>query len=295
MRFTQPAPVARGDLIAVVAPASPIDKNRFEPGLSWLRDRYRLRMETTVADQHGYLAGEDARRRDELASAMTDPEVKAVFTARGGYGSMRFVDQLPWDAFAEAPKWIVGFSDITAFHVQATACRIASVHGPMVCQFGAMSAGAKTALQTLLEASEKSFRFSKLQTMVAGNAEGVLVGGNLSLLHAMAAAGRLDLPQGCILAIEDTGEHPYRIDRMLTSLRLGGHLARAAGIVLGEWTDCAPDADGVTALQAIASCVGGLGVPVYSGATFGHGDVNTPFVLGMDVTLGNGELVTAPA
>lgn len=293
MPFAQPAPLARGDLIAVVAPSSGVDKNRFDAGVAWLRGRYRIRMSNNVMEAQGYLAGADARRQAELASAMTDPEVKAIFCARGGYGAMRIVDGLPWDAFASSPKWIVGFSDITTFHVEATARRIASLHAPVVTQIGGMSDEARTNLGTWLEAPEKPVHFSNLQAMVPGSASGMLVGGNLSLLEAMAAGGCLSLPQGCILAMEDTNERPYRIDRMLTSLRLGGHLAKAAGIVLGEWTDCNADSDGVTVLDAIGSCVRGLGVPIYSGATFGHGAVNTPFMIGSDVTLGDGQLVSS--
>ncbi|WP_394822240.1 LD-carboxypeptidase [Pendulispora albinea] len=291
MGFTFPVSPARGDLIAVVAPATGVDRKRFEPGLAWLCEHYRIRMLPSIFDENGYLAGSDARRRDELASAMIDPDVRAIFPARAGYGSMRIIDQLPWDEFEKDPKWIVGFSDITVLHVEATARRIASLHGPVVTTLSSMSAHARGGFRELLEGRERHLCFPHLEPITPGTAEGVLVGGNLSLLVVMAAGGRLNLPEGCILALEDTTEHPYRVDRMLTSLRLGGHLARAAGIVLGDWVNCQPDGDGVTVMETLASCLSDLRVPVYAGATFGHGAMNTPFVLGGDVVLGDGQLV----
>jgi len=292
MSFTRPAAVARGDLIAVAAPASGFDRAEFERGLAWLGERYRIRPAPSIFERRGYLAGDDARRRDELASIMTDPDVKAILMARGGYGVMRIVDQLPWDEFAARPKWIVGFSDITALHVEATRRAIASLHGPHVTALGRMAEPARSDFQRALESADLALRFSNLHPVAGGNATGTLVGGNLALLEAMAAAGRLELPAGCILALEDVTEPPYRIDRMLTSLRLGGHLARASGVVLGDFVDCPAGPDGVTAADALHTCLGGMGIPVYGGAPFGHGSINTPFVLGLDVSLRDGELVS---
>ncbi len=113
-----------------------------------------------------------------------------------------------------------------------------------------------------------------------GEARGVVVGGNLSLLHAMAAAGRLLVPRGAVLALEDINEAPYRIDRMLTSLRLGGHLARASAIVLGAFTRCTTAADGRSVDEVLAERTIGLGLPVLAGAPFGHEAHNEAFVLG---------------
>ncbi|WP_394828734.1 LD-carboxypeptidase [Pendulispora albinea] len=292
MRFTLPAPVLRGDLIAVAAPSSGFDPAEFERGYQWLAERYRIRSSPTIFARRGYLAGDDARRRDELGAALADPEVKAIIMARGGYGAMRIVDGLPWDAFAAHPKWLVGFSDITTFHVEAMKRGIASLHAPHVTALGRMDGDALGAYEAALAHPGKELRFASLQARVPGDASGVLVGGNLALLQALAASGRLALPSGCILALEDVTEAPYRIDRLLTSLRLGGHLARAAGIVLGEFVDCPTGPDGVTPMDAIENCVRDLGVPVYAGAPFGHGAINTPFVLGVRAVLRAGELVT---
>jgi muramoyltetrapeptide carboxypeptidase len=119
-----------------------------------------------------------------------------------------------------------------------------------------------------------------LEVIRAGRAEGPIVGGNLALVEAMAAAGRWAPPAGCILALEDVTERPYRLDRMLTSLRLGGHLSRVAGIVLGDFARCDPGPDGVTAAEVLAERTRMLGVPVVAAAPFGHGTKNDAFVLG---------------
>lgn len=213
---------------------------------------------------------------------MLAPEVRAIFCARGGYGIMRIVDRLPWHEFARSPKWLVGFSDVTALHVEATARRIQSLHGPNVTGLGTRIAPlVRHEVLTLLSRTASPRTFSGLRELHTGApTEGPVAGGNIALLAAMAGAGRLSLPRRAVLFLEDVTERPYRIDRMLTTLRLGGHLADVAAIVFGELVSCEPGADGVTAEQVLRECTAGLGVPVLANAPFGHGDVNRPLVLG---------------
>jgi muramoyltetrapeptide carboxypeptidase len=289
MFLTRPPMLRRGDLVAVVAPASPFDALEFWRGMAWLRGRYRIRMRSDILAREAYLAGSDDRRTAELSAAMVDPAVKAIVMARGGYGITRIVDRLPWEAFAEAPKWLVGFSDVTALHLEAQQRGVASIHGPHVTGLAHASPWIRYRLLRALESAEE-LSWSGLRALVAGDAEGVLVGGNVALVEATAAAGRLSLPRGCVLALEDVTERPYRVDRMLTSLRLGGHLARAGAIVFGDFTQCDPGWDGRTIDQVLLERTSDLGIPVYAGAPFGHGQVNTPFVLGARVRLQAGTL-----
>jgi muramoyltetrapeptide carboxypeptidase len=275
-----PPALKPGDRVAVVAPSSPFPREQLWPGLAWLRHRYRLTASAGILARDGYLAGEDARRQSELARAMRDPDVRAIVAARGGYGAMRVLGGLPWDDFARAPKWIVGFSDITALHACAWRAGVASVHAPNVTGLGAATPASRLAWLDAVERPETKVTWGDLRVLAPGRAEGPLVGGNLALLEAMASARLLELPRGCILAIEDVTERPYRLDRMLTSLRLGGHLDRVAGVVLGEFSQCDPGPDGRTAEEAITGCLLALGVPIVAGAPFGHGSVNHAFVLG---------------
>lgn len=279
--FSAPPPLRHGDTIAIVAPASPFPDAHFLPGLAWLQQRFTLRVRGDVRARRGYLAGDDERRAEELTRAMLDPDVRAIFCARGGYGSMRIVERLPWQAFANAPRWLVGFSDVTALHVEATARGVMSLHGPNVTGLGTrISPLVRHEVLTLLAGHAPPRTFAGLLPLHGGAAEGPVAGGNLALVAAMAGAGRLVLPRGAVLFLEDVTEKPYRIDRMLTTLRLGGHLADVSAIVFGELVSCDPGADGVTAEEVLRDCTAGLGVPVLARAPFGHGETNRPLVLG---------------
>ena len=289
MTFVQllpPPSLKPGSVVAIVAPASPFARDELFRGLAWLQTRYRLRLTSRILARSGYLAGDDTQRAAELAGAMTDPSVEAIVCARGGYGAMRLLDALPWEAFAARPRWIAGFSDITALHLEATRRGVCSMHAMNVTGLGrTISASERLSLIDALE-GRAAASWRDLAIVHAGPAaRGVLVGGNLALVEAMAAAGRLIVPAGAIVVLEDVTERPYRIDRMLTSLRLGGHLARAAAIVFGGFTQCEPGADGVTAEHVLREGTADLGIAVVSGAPFGHGSPNRAFVLGAPATL----------
>ena len=276
-----PPPLAPGDTVVVVAPSSPLPVSQLWPGLAWLRMRYRVRMSAGALSRDGFLAGSDARRRDEIFRAMADPDVRAIVAARGGYGAMRIVDELPWDDLVRHPKWIVGFSDITALHAMAWRAGVASVHGPNVTGLGPdVSPAIRAAWISSLEQPAARRAWEGLKVLRAGEAEGVVVGGNLALIHAMAAAGRLVVPDGAVMVLEDIAESPYRVDRMLTSLRLGGHLARASAIVFGAFERCVPGPDGRVVDEVIRERTGALGIPVLTRAPFGHRIHNEAFVLG---------------
>lgn len=287
-----PPPLAAGDVVAVVAPSSPFPRDELWKGLAWLRLRYRLRVHAGMLERDAYLAGSDRRRAEEFRLALVDPEVKAVVCARGGYGAMRVLDAMPWEDFAVRPRWIVGFSDVTALHAAAWARGIASVHGPNVTGLGRDATPAMRARWIgCVEHPRSQGRWDGLHVVHPGQARGVVVGGNLSLVHAMAAAGRLVVPDGAIVVLEDVTEAPYRVDRMLTSLMLGGHLARASAIVFGGFDRCNPGADGRTVEEVLAERTTELRIPVLAGAPFGHGLRNEAFVLGADARVEGASLV----
>lgn len=280
-----PDPVRPGDRVAVVAASSPFDADVVREGIAFLRTRYEVTHAPTLFERAGYLAGTDERRRAELQGAIADPSVRAIVAARGGYGASRFVHDLDWTPFAASPKWIAGFSDVTAIHVELARRGFASIHGPHVANVGRDGAAARLELVDALESPGAHRRFDDLEVVTAGVARGVLTGGNLSLLHASAAAGRLRFASGAIVFIEDIGEKPFRVDRMLTTLRLGGHFAEASAIVAGEFTSCEPNVDGVTIADVIRDCLGGLGIPVATGMPCGHGERNAALILGASAAI----------
>lgn len=274
-----PPPLRPGDRVAVVAPSSGFDVPRFSAGLAFLRARYEVLVREDVLARHGFLAGDDARRAAELRDALAADGVCAIVAARGGYGATRLVADLDFSALARAPRWIVGFSDVTALHVEAAAVGVRSVHGPMVCSLGDGDERARAAWVAALEGAPLP-PWGELAVLVPGVAEGPAFGGNLALLEACAAAGRLRPPPGAVWFLEDCTERPYRVDRMLTALRIGGHLAHAKAVVVGGFTECGPGADGVTVESVLAERLGALGVPVVTGAPFGHGRDNRPWIVG---------------
>lgn len=286
-----PEALRPGDLVAIVAPASPFPAAEFWRAAAWLRDRYRLRLESGAFSRAGYLAGDDERRGGELVRALLDPEVRAIVCARGGYGSMRIVDKLPLDAFCRAPKWLVGFSDITALHAELSMRGVASIHGPNVTGMGRRARpDERAALLRALERPHVPQTWSGLDVLVHGEAEGTTTGGNLALVHAMLAGGWRP-PAGSILFLEDVTERPYRIDRMLASIaRLGLPLA---GVVFGSFTQCEPGADGVSVDEVLRHWATQLGVPTLAGAPFGHGETNYAFVLGARAQIRDGTVTMA--
>lgn len=279
-----PAPLEPGARVAVIAPAGPCDRALVFRGLGWLAERYRVEFDPGLFEREGYLAGSDERRLAELDRALADPEIRAVLAARGGYGLTRITSRADFSALRRHPKWLVGFSDVTALHVEALRAGVASMHANNVGGLGQGDARAREAFLRALEAPTLRRTLDGLERWTPGLARGPLVGGNLSLLVACATAGRLRWPPGAVVAIEDVTESAYRVDRLLTSLILGGHLDGVSGIVVGSFTDCPPSA-GVEVREALMQKLVALRVPVAAGLRFGHGDWNEPLVLGLEVTL----------
>jgi muramoyltetrapeptide carboxypeptidase len=282
----QPPPALRpGDRVAVIAPASGFERGAFETGLSLLSARYRVEYGSGLFERARYLAGSDARRLAELTGALADPDIKAVFCARGGYGATRLLTRLDASGPAGAPKPFVGFSDVTALHLWLQAHGRASIHGPVVTQLGRLSPGAAERLFSLLEASAPAPALEGTDSYVGGTAEGPLLGGNLSVLSRMLGTPFMPPLDGAILLLEDQGERPYRLDRIWTHLHQAGVFARVRGIALGTFTACEePDAP-YTSADVLRELAAQSGVPCAAGFPIGHGDVNEPVALGIRVRL----------
>jgi muramoyltetrapeptide carboxypeptidase len=276
-----------GDAVRVIAPAGPFEPALMWRALGWLSEHYDVRYDRAMFEREGYLAGSDARRRAELGAALAEPDVRAVLCARGGYGASRIVHEIDWRQLRGAPRWLVGFSDVTALHIEAASVGVASIHGPNMTGLGRGDGRTRELLLAALE-TDAPQRFAGLRTLAAGTAEGPLFGGNLTLVHAAAAAGRLSVPDGAVLLLEEVGERPYRIDRMITTLLVGGHLARVSAVVLGDLDRC----EGTpTALDVLAERLSALRVPVAAGLPIGHAAVNDPVRLGTRARLDADALV----
>lgn len=289
----RPPPLRPGQRVAVVAPASPAPWTELCAGLTWLQSCYEVVTTRRIFARTGYLAGDDDARARELAAAFERDDVGAIWCARGGYGALRILDRLPWDALLRRPKWLVGFSDVTAFHLEANRRGLATIHGSNVTGLARGTAALPANRRSLLRALEGHARgpLRGLRMLREGSARGPLVGGNLTLLATLAAAGKLALPGGAIVLLEDVTERPYRVDRMLTSLRLGGHFARVAAFVFGDFEACVAGPDGVTIDDVLADFARAMTVPIAVGAPIGHGGRNEAVVLGPPVELRDAAIV----
>ncbi|MFT3710117.1 MAG: LD-carboxypeptidase [Archangium sp.] len=278
--FIAPPPLRPGDRVAVVAPAGPFDRPSFERGLEVLRARYQPVFDERLFDTHRYLAGTDGSRAEQLQRALSDESIKGIFAARGGYGAMRLLPQLK----LEAPKWIAGFSDITALHLAAQVKGWQSLHAPVLTQLGKQTPDVIERCFSLLEGKGVA-PLEGTTSVVSGAAKGPLLGGNLSVLTRLIGTPWLPSLRGSVLLIEDVGERPYRLDRMWTHLKLAGLLDGISGIVFGEFTGCDEKDASYTAHEVMFEFARELGVPCGAGFRIGHGEVNQAVTLGAQVTL----------
>lgn len=243
------------------------------------------------AESHQFAGPDDLRRRD-LQAQLDDPAIRAIFCARGGYGTPRIVDELDFNAFRQHPKWVVGFSDITVLHTHLLRVGFQSLHGPMLVLFG--QAGGEAALDSLRRAL-----FGDSLTYVApphplnrvGQATGELVGGNLSLLHTLTGTASQASFAGRILFLEDVDEYLYHVDRMLLHLHRSGQLAGVAGLVVGHFSLMRDNAIpfGQTAYEIIDHYTRRYDFPVGYGFAVGHEPDNQALVVGRSATLTVGE------
>jgi len=292
----KPAALRAGDAVAVVAPASNLKADYLARGVAELeRLDFRARYEPGILDKARYTAGDDRRRAAELTRAFADPEIKAVWAARGGYGSMRLFDLLDEDLIGRSPKIFIGYSDMTALSLYFyRRFGWVTFHGPMAAKDlagGEEHYDRETLIKAITVASPlgeiRSNKTEMLHRGAGGRVTGRLLGGCLSLITAMMGApDELDT-RGSILFLEDTATRPYSIDRMLQQLKLSGKFDEVRGIVFGEMTDCVQHADqGYRIQDVLADCTADLNIPVMFGLPSGHsprGNLTLP--LGVAATL----------
>jgi muramoyltetrapeptide carboxypeptidase len=284
-----------GDLIGVIAPAGPVKPEalaQVEP--LYARLGYRARLYPGCRADIGYLAGDDATRLADLHDALADDEVAALHCLRGGYGTMRLLDGIDTALVRARPKLLIGYSDITALHALWALHELPSLHAPMPAS-DLIRPGREDDVQALFSllrrglvkgdvlapALDPAARTAGLHA--PGRAEGTLIGGNLSLVAALLGTRWAWQAQGAILFLEDVNEDLYRVDRMLTQLRLAGVLDAVAGIVLGSFTESASPTPLLRAML-VPLCLR-QGKPLLAGWPTGHGTPNRPLPVGVRVAL----------
>jgi muramoyltetrapeptide carboxypeptidase len=312
----RPAVLRPGDTVGLITPGTYVsDPDRLALAARTVRFfDLRMKLGRNVGKRLGYLGGTDQERLDDLHEMFRDPQVKAVWAIRGGYGSTHLLDRIDYGLLRNNPKIFLGYSDITALHLAIHRhAGLVTFHGPMV--LGDFSfytqAGFRRALfsSTPLGAvtnppETNSLRPAHpLRTVRPGKARGRLIGGNLSLISRTLGTPYEIETHGRILLLEDVDEQPYAIDGMLTQLRLAGKLQAAAGIVFGECRNCRPrefqpSFESTLSLgEVLDDILGKLGIPVLAGLTFGHTEDQLTLPLGVMATLDaeKGELVIEEA
>jgi muramoyltetrapeptide carboxypeptidase len=287
-RLRKPRALQRGAVLGIAAPGGPVDRSRLEEGESLLRaagfDTYRR---DDLLARDGYTAGSDARRAAELMELVKDPAVAGIICARGGYGCDRILPLLDAGAFRAAAKPLVGYSDITALLLWQHRCAgLMGFHGPMLDRGDDLDRAALDHLIEQLTGEGALPTTLRGRALVGGRATGRLVGGSLTLLAAsIGSAWELDT-RGAILLMEDVGERPYRIDRMLQQLRAAGKFEQLVAVGVGSFESCVderypqPDVDAV-----IENALRPLGVPIVSGLPFGHVGRNYAWPIGGRATI----------
>lgn len=283
--------------MAICAPSGPPKKELFEAGRAILAARYRVVCDPALVDRgHGYLAGDDACRRNELQRAIDDPEIRGVFCARGGYGALRIVDALDPHSLNTDPKPLCGFSDITVLLHWLYFHGVVAVHGPVVTQLPALSATDRKHLWRLLEDPTYRPCYPGAETIgrtdSAVTRTGVLWGGNLAMLCSLLGGPFYSAPRKTLLAIEEVAEPPYRLDRMITQLKRSATLDSVAGVTLGQVTAPDPRRSAKPAAQkseswsaVLAQIISGHGRVVTRGFPWGHGRTNRAWPLGVRARL----------
>ena len=284
-----------GDCIGIISPGTYADSRDVMGSVELLKAHgYRVKLAPSATALYEHFAGTDRKRAADVNALFADDEVKAILCVRGGYGSARIIDKLDYKAIAKHPKMLIGFSDVTALHIAiGDKCGISTIHGPMLVSFTRPNfdsdytrANFFAGLEGSIPAGEIPMpEGQKLQTVRAGHAEGIITGGNLTLIASLVGTPYELDGKGSLLLLEEVGEKPYRIDRMLNQLWQNGLLRRVNGILLGDFIGCENEnADGVNdfTLDDVLKHYARLsGKPVIRGVPAGHGKYNMFLPLGV--------------
>jgi muramoyltetrapeptide carboxypeptidase len=304
--MVKPRTLKPGDTIGLITPSSYV----FD---TWRIDLAAARMEALlgvkcrlgrhVKARHGYMAGTEKERLDDLHSMFSDSSIAGVFCLEGGYGTERLLPGIDYELLRKNPKVLLGYSDITGLHLAITKkAGLVTFHGPVAT--GSMPAWSLASLKKALFSSEPIGEMSNppeddpnwpsfpLHTVAPGKARGALAGGNLTLVSTtMGTPWEIDA-KGKILFLEDTGEAPYRVDRMLTQLKLAGKLDECAGVVWGTCTECTASKSSYEVNLSISDVLdeilGPLGKPVLAGLVFGHTKEKATIPIGVEAELDAG-------
>jgi muramoyltetrapeptide carboxypeptidase len=288
--ISQPNLLKKGDTIGLLALACKVDFEILKPAIELMENDWGLKviLGKSLTSEYHQFAGDDTVRANDFQLMLDNPEIKAIFSARGGYGSSRLLDSIDFTAFQKSPKWVIGFSDITAVHCHIHTLNIESLHATMPKLF--LQEGGEESLESLrkiLFGETFSYKILPHEMNRIGVGEGQLIGGNLALLvHLIGSKSDIKYDNN-ILFLEDINEYLYNIDRMMIQLRRSGKLQNLAGLIVGSFSDCQDNEVpfGKTANEIIQEAVTDYNFPVCYNFPVGHEPQNWAIPCGREVIL----------
>jgi len=279
----------KGDTVGILSTARFISLEAIQPAINLLaRWGLKVRVGKTIGMRQDQMAGSDAEKVADLQSMLDDPEVAAIWCAKGGYGTARLLDNLDFSSFTKNPKWICGFSDITALHMHLQMIlRIASIHSIMPSTLATASAESISSLKDALFGDALSYECEGHPLNNTGTVEAPIVGGNLSLIYSQQGNSNALRSAKCILFLEDLDEYLYHIDRMIVNLKRSGTFGDLAGLLIGGMNDMNdnPIPFGQSAEEIIAEHTSNFAFPIAYGFPAGHSNINNTLKLGVSAKL----------
>ena len=291
-----PAYLKIGDSVGFVAPARSVNRDEVAKAID-VFEQHGLKVVTgkNLFRKDNQFSGNDAERASDMQNFIDNPKIKAIISVRGGYGSVRTLQGLDFSKFIQQPKWIVGYSDVTVFHAYCNnKLQVETLHAPMPFNFGRGNADWESIESTfdILFGNIPNYTFESNILNKQGQSEGILIGGNLSVLYSLRGTPADFNPESKILFLEDIDEYLYHIDRMLMNFSYGQQLKGLKAVIVGDMTDMKDNniPFGKSAYEIIASLFLPYNIPVCFGFSAGHGQINKPLIMGRNVVLQVGNI-----
>ena len=284
-----PKPLEEGSRIAIISTARKITPNEAEPAFETIRSWgfEPVKGPNLFAEHHQY-AGDDHARAGDLQWALNDPNIDAILCARGGYGTIRLLEMVDFSVIRENPKWIAGYSDVTALHNHLIRnFNVAACHSTMAVNMGSNTPEALESLKAVLTGESRNYKMETHPFNRMGEASGPLLGGNLSMIYSLNSTPYFPDLEGAILFLEDLDELLYHVDRMMMNLRASGVFDKIAGLAIGGMTDMRDNKVpfGQNADEIIADAIAGYDFPVAFNVPAGHIENNCALRMGINTKL----------
>jgi len=284
----RPNYLQKGDTVAIVSTARKVFEKELIPALSILKNwKLNVVLGTSIEAEEHQFAGNDKLRASDFQEMLDNPKIKAIWCARGGYGTIRMLDLLDFSNFKNNPKWIIGYSDVTVLHSHLHQLGFETLHAQMPVSIETKTAACIQSLKNSLFGNNNNIIIPSEASNVTGNAKGVVVGGNLSMLYSLCGSSSSISTKGKILFIEDLDEYLYHIDRMLQNLKRNGMLDQLEGLIIGGMTQM-HDNDipfGQSTEEIILSICNDYNYPIVFNFPAGHIDDNRALILGRKAEL----------